>query len=172
MLGLPKGQVFIIPWTEEWIVAYEEECSRIRAKLNKFNATIHHIGSTSIQGLSAKPIIDIAVEVDRFDDGLLCVTGLEELGYLYHGTKILPERHYLNKGEPRTHQIHMYERGNRYLADQLLFRDYLNSNVGSRQEYQELKVRLSEVHKSDKHAYAEAKTDFVQDILLRARRGS
>jgi len=101
---------------------------------------------------------------------LLCVSGLEELGYRYHGSNLLPERHYFNKGEPRTHQIHMYAKNNRYLKEQLLFRDYLNCNEESRQEYQELKERLSKIYSTDKHAYADAKTEFIKNIILKARR--
>ncbi|WP_152391850.1 GrpB family protein [Paenibacillus guangzhouensis] len=169
MLGLPKGQVFIIPWTEQWIVAYEAESRIIRDTLQAFHVTVHHIGSTAIRGLSAKPIIDIAIEIDHFEDSSLCAAKLEELGYRYLGTNILPERHYLNKGEPRTHQIHMYEKDNRYLKDQLLFRNYLNVHEEARTAYQDLKMQLSEKYKSDKHAYADAKTAFVRDILAIAR---
>ena len=169
MLGLPKGQVFLIPWTDQWIMAYEAESRRIRDKLQAFHITIHHIGSTAIRGLSAKPIIDIAVEIDHFEDGSLCAAKLEELGYRYLGTNILPERHYFNKGEPRTHQIHMYEKDSRFLKDQLLFRDYLNMHEESRKAYQDLKMELSEKYKSDKHAYADAKTEFVRGILARAK---
>ncbi|NOU93270.1 GrpB family protein [Paenibacillus sp. LMG 31456] len=168
MLGLPKGQVFLVPWTEKWIQEYEFEREKINKKLTKLNVRMHHIGSTSIKGISAKPIIDMAIEINHFDDGLLYVAGLEELGYSYHGINLLPERHYFNKGEPRTHQIHMYEKNNRYLKEQLLFRDYLNSDKISRQEYQELKEELSKTFNTNKHAYAEAKTEFVKNIILKA----
>lgn len=121
----------------------------------------------SSKGLSAKPIIDIAIEIDDFLDGEQCVTALEGLGYSYKGTNVLPERHYFNKREPRTHQIHMYQTGNRYLLEQLNFRDYLRSNELVRSEYEQLKLYLSILNKNEKHKYAEGKTDFVQSILER-----
>lgn len=90
---------------------------------------------------------------------------MEGLGYSYKGTDVLPERHYFNKGEPRTHQIHMYQRHNKYLLEQLNFRDYLRNNEQARSEYQQLKLKLSRLHGNDKHKYAHEKTDFIKSIL-------
>lgn len=95
------------------------------------------------------------------------MTALEGLGYLYRGSNVLPERHYFNKGEPRTHQIHMYQTGNRYLLEQLNFRDYSRNNEQPRSEYEHLKHKLASSNKNDKHKYAEEKTDFVKSILER-----
>jgi GrpB-like predicted nucleotidyltransferase (UPF0157 family) len=125
LLGLPKDQVFLVPWTEQWEAAFKEEEEKIRTEINDNIVSIYHIGSTSIKGLSAKPIIDIAIEIASFEIGFSCVTGLEKIGYAYKGTDVLPDRHYFNKGEPRTHQIHMYQTGSEYLYKQLMLRDYL-----------------------------------------------
>src|SRR5699024_10959881 len=111
MLGLPKGVVFLVPWTEDWLKQYLLEKEKIENEIEDFIIDIHHIGSTAIKGLSAKPIIDIVVEIKKFNEGKNCVIPLEKLGYIYHGTNILPDRHYFNKGEPRTHQIHMFQTG-------------------------------------------------------------
>lgn len=120
-----------------------------------------------MKGLSAKPIIDIAVEIKDFNDGTHCVTPLERLGYAYKGINILPDRHYLNKGEPRAHQIHMYQTGSKLLVEQLKFRDYLRSNDNARMEYQELKIQLSKINKYNKHKYADEKTNFVNSVLAK-----
>src|SRR5699024_3762796 len=138
MLGLPRGEVFLIPWTDDWLKEFSLEKERIQNKIGKFIVNIHHIGSTAVKGLSAKPIIDIAVELEDFKGGKHCVAPLESLGYSYRGINILPDRHYFNKGEPRTHQIHMYQTGSKFLIEQLKFRDYLRSNDKPRMEYQEL----------------------------------
>nr|MDF9459814.1 GrpB family protein [Bacillus pumilus] len=167
MLGLPRGEVFLVPWSVEWVKEFEMEKKRIVEVIGQYTVNVHHIGSTAVKGLSAKPIIDIAIEIDDFLDGEQCVTALEGLGYSYKGTNVLPERHYFNKGEPRTHQIHMYQTGNRYLLEQLNFRDYLRSNELVRSEYERLKLNLSILNKNEKHKYAEGKTDFVQSILER-----
>jgi len=165
MLGLPKGEVFLVPWTKEWQTEFDLEREKIQNNIGQYIIHIHHIGSTAVEGLSAKPIIDIAVEIQNFHDRKHCISPLESLGYVYRGTNILPERHYFNKGEPRTHQIHMYETGSKYLAEQLQFRDYLRNNDHARKEYQELKTRLSQTNKYNKHQYAEEKSQFVHSIL-------
>ncbi|MBS4745116.1 GrpB family protein [Bacillus safensis] len=167
MLGLPRGEVFLVPWSAEWVKEFEMEKKRIEEVIGQYIVNVHHIGSTAVSGLSAKPIIDIAIEINHFVDGEQCATALQGLGYSYRGTNVLPERHYFSKGEPRTHQIHMYQTGNRYLLEQINFRDYLRSNELAKSEYQQLKLNLSSVCKNDKHKYAEGKTDFVKSILER-----
>jgi len=126
---------------------------------------IYHIGSTAVKYLSSKPIIDIAIELNKFSDGEKCISALESIGYTSHGTNILPDRYYFTKGEPRTHQIHMYQAGNQHLIDQLKFRDYLRNNNIAKNEYESLKIELSKINKQDKHKYAEEKTSFIRTIL-------
>ncbi|HCF32932.1 MAG TPA: GrpB family protein, partial [Bacillus sp. (in: Bacteria)] len=111
MLGLPYGKVFLVPWTEEWEIEFMKEKQLIEEQIGEHILAIHHIGSTSIPYLSAKPIIDIAIELENYTDGIHCIKKLELLNYKYR-KEVLPERYYFNKGEPRTHQIHMYEQGN------------------------------------------------------------
>ncbi|MCM3791619.1 GrpB family protein [Domibacillus indicus] len=165
MLGLPKGKVFLVPWTTEWEKEFSFEKKRIQDVIDKYIVDVHHIGSTAVKNLSAKPIIDIAIELKDFQDGEKCVKPLEKLGYSYKGTNVLPDRHYFNKGEPRTHQIHMYQSGNRYLLEQLSFREYLRKNESARNQYEKLKQELSLVSKGNKHKYSKDKTDFVKSIL-------
>ncbi|MGG4108874.1 GrpB family protein [Paenibacillus lautus] len=165
MLGLPKGEVFLIPWTNEWVKEFKNESEKITYELGELVLTVHHIGSTAVKSLSAKPVIDIAIELKDFQHGKHCVQGLERLGYRYKGTDILPERHYFSKGEPRTHQIHMFQTGNIYLKKQLAFRDYLLNDIEALNKYQTLKESLSRTHQTDKIAYSHAKTDFINTIM-------
>jgi GrpB-like predicted nucleotidyltransferase (UPF0157 family) len=167
MRGLPHGQVFLVPWDESWEKEYRDETAAIRRKIGDYMVACHHIGSTSVPGLSAKPIIDIAIEVRAFSDGYLCVAGLVEIGYRHRIIEELPGRHYFSKGEPRTHQIHLYEKGNEHLRRQLAFRDLLRGNESVRNEYQRLKEELADAHKTDKLAYAAAKTEFIERVLSR-----
>lgn len=90
---------------------------------------------------------------------------LGKLGYVYKGTAILQDRHYFLKGEPRMHQIHLYEIGSKYLLEQLAFRDRLRESKEIRNEYERLKFSLAHANKHDKHKYAEEKTAFIQSIL-------
>ena len=170
MLGLPKGKVFLMPWTEEWERLFEEEKDKIISTLNPLKVKVHHIGSTAVPHLKAKPILDLAIELKTFEEGIECIEPLEELGYTYHGTDILPDRYYYTKGEPRTHQIHMYESRNKYLLEQLFFRNSLRKNNNLRVEYEELKEKLAQLNQENKHQYAEAKTEFVQKILSESKK--
>lgn len=164
MLGLPRGEVFLVPWTEEWEVEFLKEKQLIENQIGEYILAIHHIGSTSVPYLSAKPIIDIAIELKNFDNGVKCIARLEQLKYRYR-KNVLPERYYFNKGEPRTHQIHMYEKGNKYLIEQLCFRNHLINNKTARIEYEQLKMKLSQVNANNKHKYADDKTGFVKSVL-------
>ncbi|PFA22696.1 MULTISPECIES: GrpB family protein [Bacillus cereus group] len=166
MLGLPRGEVFLVPWTKEWEIEFLKEKQLIESQIGEYIFAIHHIGSTSVPYLSAKPIIDIAIELKNFDDGLKCIAELEKLNYRYrYRDRVLPERYYFNKGEPRTHQIHMYEKKHKYLIEQLSFRDYLKNNDAARIEYEQLKIQLSNANPNNKHKYADDKTHFVKEIL-------
>lgn len=167
MLGLPRGEVFLVPWTSEWEKEFISEKERIQNKIGVYAVEIHHIGSTAVEHLSSKPIIDIAIELDQFTDGEKCISALESIGYTSHGTNILPDRYYFTKGEPRTHQIHMYQHGNNYLLEQLNFRDYLRENPKAKDDYEKLKIKLSELNNKNKHKYAEDKTTFIKNILKR-----
>ena len=165
MLGLPRGEVFLVPWSSEWEKEFISEKERIQNKIGVYTAEIHHIGSTAVEHLSSKPIIDIAIELNQFIDGEKCISTLESIGYTSHGTNILPDRYYFTKGEPRTHQIHMYQHGNKYLLEQLNFRDYLRENSKARDDYEKLKIKLSKLNSKNKHKYAEEKTTFIKNIL-------
>ncbi|KXX88042.1 MULTISPECIES: GrpB family protein [Bacillus] len=166
MLGLPYGKVFLVPWTEEWEIEFMKEKQIIEEQIGEHILAIHHIGSTSIPYLSAKPIIDIAIELENYTDGIHFIKKLELLNYKYR-KEVLPERYYFNKSEPRTHQIHIYEQGNTYLIEQLQFRDYLKDNKTARMQYEQLKNQLSQANPTDKHKYAEDKTNFITSILTK-----
>ncbi|MZQ80596.1 GrpB family protein [Paenibacillus sp. 5J-6] len=165
MLGLPKGEVYLIPWTNEWVTEFRNESEKIKSELDELVLAVHHIGSTAVKNLSAKPIIDIAIELNEYQLGKQCVQGLKRLGYEYKGTDILPDRYYFSKGEPRTHQIHMFQTGNHYLIKQLAFRDYLIKDNEALNEYQTLKETLSRKHQTDKITYSHEKTEFINIIM-------
>ena len=86
---------------------------------------IQHVGSTSIPGMIAKPIIDIAIAVKNFEEASVCIEPIERLGYEYKGEFGIPRRHYFTKGNPRTHHIHMNEISSHDWSDQITFRNYL-----------------------------------------------
>ena len=175
------GTIVLAPYDPAWPAVFEEERARLQAAIGEWAADIQHVGSTSIPGIAAKPIIDIGVALRSFEDALYCITPLVELGYECLGEYGIPRRIYFrrrtntpipgqvhNNGIGRTHQIHMYERTHEQFEGHIAFRDYLRAHPEARREYEELKRRLA-AELDDVEAYADAKSDFVQRILSLAR---
>ncbi|SFD83179.1 GrpB protein [Paenibacillus catalpae] len=112
---------------------------------------IEHIGSTSVQGLSAKPIIDIALGVEELAQADAFIEPLMRLGYEYVPKADFPNRRFFRKGEWRngTHHLHVYEAGSEEWQNQLLFRDYLKAHPHTLSEYDKLKRELALLHPDD-----------------------
>ena len=165
MLGLPKGEVFLCDYTGEWIIEFEKESEIILDIIGRYVSNIYHIGSTAVPGLKAKPIIDIAIELFRFENGFQCAEPLSNIGYKHRIIAELPDRHYFSKGDPRTHQLHMYGQKSKYLLEQLRFRDKLRDDPELASEYQVIKEKLSRTYDTNKFAYAEAKSKFIESVV-------
>jgi len=165
MLGLPKGTVKLEPHSEQWHQLFTEEKTRLLQAVGDYVIAIEHVGSTAICGISAKPIIDIAVSVERFADGEKCVEPLENIGYEYRGEHGIAGRFYFVKGEPRTHHLHMVLETSDFWRSHLLFRDYLRENPATAKEYEELKLKLAREYLDDRDAYLRGKSDFIENIL-------
>ena len=170
MLGLEKGTVRLVPYTQEWMRLFEDEKSRLQAAVGEFVLDIQHVGSTSIPGMAAKPIIDIAIAVNDFEEAGICIRPIEQLGYEYRGENGIPRRHFFVKGEARSHHIHMNEISSRDWNDQILFRDYLTRHAETAGEYAELKKELARQYPADPVAYLDGKAPFIQQVLERAKR--
>lgn len=168
MLGLSKGIIKLAPHSEQWRQLFAEEAARIRAAIGEFTALIEHIGSTSISGIAAKPIIDIGVGAEKAADGEKCVAPLENIGYEYRGEHGIAGRFYFVKGEPRTHHLHLVEAGGDFWRSHLLFRDYLRANSAAAKEYENLKLALAGKYVNDREAYQRGKADFIENVLKNA----
>lgn len=164
-------RVRVVPHDPSWEGAFAEEAARIRRALGPIVLEVHHIGSTAIPGASAKPIIDICLEVtspaalDERDD-LLVPLGYEALGEFG-----IPGRRYLRRhdGEGiRTHQIHAFGAGSTEIERHLAFRDYMIAHPSAAAAYSRLKSELAERHPSDIDAYVDGKDSFVKTHERRA----
>lgn len=159
-----------------WPTLFEEEKARIVALIGPYLEDMQHVGSTAVAGLAAKPIIDILAGVHSLDNVPHCVGPLESLGYEYLGEYGIPKRHYFRKPalpitqQPRTHHIHMVERGHWEGEKLLLFRDYLRAHPETAEEYARLKHNLAVRYRDNREAYTDGKTDFVRSVLAKARR--
>ncbi len=164
-----QAPVIIVDYDPCWPRLFEQEKDLILRTLAGMEVRVEHVGSTSVRGLAAKPIVDIMVEVASREDGERAVPLLTAQGYMYEGEAGIPGRFYFDKGEPRTHHLHMYPRGNPEWERHILFRDYLRAHSDVVQAYAELKRALAEKYRNDRPAYTDAKTEFIAAIIARAR---
>ncbi len=169
ILGLEQGVVKLAPYTPEWLRYFELEKASLQAVLGDTILDIQHVGSTSIAGMLAKPIIDIAIAVADFEQAKTCVPLVESLGYKYKGEFGIPRRHYFVKGNPRLFHLHMNEVDSCEWQNTLLFRDYLRNHPDVAEEYAQLKQRLARRYPHDREAYLEGKSAFIKDVLTKGR---
>lgn len=172
MLGLPKGVVRLETFDPQWILEFEKEKAVIQDCIGKFIIDIQHVGSTSIEGLDSKPIIDIAVGVISLEIAHKCIEPLEQLGYEYKGHAGVSGRLFFTKGDVsnRTHHIHIEEVNSDNWWNHILFRDYLRLYEYVRDEYAELKKTLAKEYEDDRETYTAKKVDFILNIVERAKK--
>jgi len=165
------GAIEIAVYDPAWPGAFERERAAILAALGDLVFAIEHVGSTSVPGLGAKPIIDIMAGLRELADHARCVAPLRSLGYEHKGEFGIPGRHYFRKPVrgARTHQIHMVEHSSSFWVRHLLFRDYLRANAEEARAYCELKLRLAARFGADVEGYTEAKTEFIRSAEAKAR---
>ena len=168
-IGLDLGTVRLSPYSADWPRLFEEEKVLLQAAVGPYVLDIQHVGSTSIPGIPAKPIIDIGIAVENFEEAAVCIAPIEALGYTYKGENGIPRRHYFSKGIPRTHHIHINEINSPAWENHILFRDYLIQHPEVGQEYSDRKLKLAGLHPVYRAAYQAGKDPFIEDVLRAAR---
>jgi len=165
--------VIISEYKDEWKDYFAEEKSLLEHLLGDHALKIHHIGSTSVPGLAAKPTIDILIEIkDDTDTGKLIIE-LEKAGYIYSPQPDRPAPYmmfmkgYTQQGfADKVFHVHIRYAGD---WDEIYFRDYLLSHPDEAQEYAHLKYCLKEKYEHDRDAYTNAKTTFITKIIKLAK---
>jgi GrpB-like predicted nucleotidyltransferase (UPF0157 family) len=158
-------RVEVVPHRNEWASAFEVEAARLGKALSVLRPGIHHIGSTAIPGIFAKPTIDILLEVDRLEDLDPLQRIFEELGYEAMGEFGIAGRRYYRRRDGagnRTHQAHAFQTGSPGAVRHLAFRDYLIAHPSAARAYSDLKRKLAAQFPSDIEAYMEGKDAFIQ----------
>jgi GrpB-like predicted nucleotidyltransferase (UPF0157 family) len=161
----------IAPYDAAWPDSFERERAVLDAAIGRWAVGgIHHVGSTAVPGLAAKPIVDILVGVEDLEGSRECFEPLARLEYLY-APYLSEEMHWFCKPHPdrRTHHLHLVPTSGRRYADELAFRDRLRADPGTAERYAELKRDLADRFPDDRDAYTEAKTDFIRAALEAAR---
>ena len=123
------------------------------------------MGSTSIPKIKAKPIIDVMIGIDDFNDGYPLSKKLVNENYRYKGENGISGRHYFEYGEPSIYHLHMVEINSDFWIDHLLFRDYLRTSNKTRDAYELLKISLAKKYPKDRDGYCDSKSEFITGIL-------
>lgn len=166
MLGLEKGAVKIVGHSPSWARLFAVEKQILESIIGEFVLQIEHIGSTAVKNLDAKPIIDIAVAVEKISDAQKCVAPLKNAGYTYKGENGIAGRHYLSKGEQRrTHHLHIVEQSSGLWREHLKFRDSLRAGKEIARKYAKLKRDLATRFPFDRESYTNGKAAFIQQVL-------
>lgn len=154
----------ILSYQLEWQKKFENEKEKLKHVFGDMAREIEHIGSTSVEGLSSKPIIDIAVLIKRSADVDTFTEPLTKIGYQFHS--LSTERYFFRKGEPIEFHVSIaYTDKGGFWERQILFRDYLRNHPEARDEYAKLKDNLLESDPTGRGAYIEGKSEFVKKIL-------
>lgn len=158
--------VEITEYQPAWADQYQDEAARISQVLGTNLVAIHHIGSTSVPGLVAKPIIDLMAEVNSLEACDALKREMQFLGYEVMDAYGIPGRRYyrkFNSERRRTHHLHVFLSGSDHVTRHLAFRDYLIVHPETAQAYADLKLRLAAIDDGDWDSYLSGKEKFVKE---------
>lgn len=162
-------KVEVSSYSEKWSFDFAEEAAKLKLIFGNEIVDIHHIGSTSVPGLKAKPIIDIMPVVQ--DIGIIDQynQAMQNIGYKPKGENGIPGRRYFQKGgDNRSHHVHIYQVGSKEIHRHLAFRDYLKSYPDIMERYSELKERLAQQFPYDIDSYIKGKELLAKEIEEKA----
>ena len=162
------ARVEVREYNPEWKNAFERVYEHVWPAVQHCSLSLEHVGSTSVPGLAAKPIIDACIVVASPRDIPYVVKALTKLGYEHRGELGVPGREAFKASAglalPK-HHLYASVRGSMSLRNHLGFRDYLRSHPDAAKEYGELKLRLAKKYPDDIDNYIHGKTDFVLVVL-------
>jgi GrpB-like predicted nucleotidyltransferase (UPF0157 family) len=165
-----NGPVRLVDYDSAWPELYEHEAARIRQALGDRALLVEHVGSTSVPGLTAKPIVDIVLAVADSADEAAYVPALEAAGYRLRIREPGWHEHRLLKGPDTDVNLHVFTTGSSEVERMVLFRDWLRSAEDDRKRYASAKRSLAQRRWQHVQQYADAKTPVVEDIIARATR--
>jgi GrpB-like predicted nucleotidyltransferase (UPF0157 family) len=161
--------VQVLDYDPAWLIRFADEAARVTTVMALWLAEpVQHIGSTSVPGLAAKPVVDMLVMVESLKDAPAIVDALATEGWLFWPDD--PGRDYRlwflrPRPEARTHHLQVLQRGAAHAVALLAFRNALRADERVRNAYAQLKRQLAEQHPRNRNAYTNAKSDFVAGVL-------
>jgi GrpB-like predicted nucleotidyltransferase (UPF0157 family) len=170
----PPIKVTLVPHDPRWASLAGAEAARVKAATGSTMIEVHHIGSTAIPGISAKPILDLLPVAGSLAELDRARPALEEIGYAWWGEYGLPGRRYCTLSDrdtgDRRVQLHCYARGDPAIVRHLAFRDYLRAHTDLAGQYEEEKARCARLHPNDSHAYTDCKSGLIKLLEAEALR--
>lgn len=167
MVGLARGTVELEPYDPGWQDAYAEEVERLRSVAGESITEFQHVGSTAVEGLPAKPVVDLLAVVPALERTDALVEALEASGYECRPDATVPDRRFLAKGprSNRTHYLSLTEGDSGYYREAIAFRDALRADDALRDSYAARKRELAARYPKDRDSYTAAKDMFIQGVL-------
>jgi GrpB-like predicted nucleotidyltransferase (UPF0157 family) len=169
---MPKSPIVLVAHDPDWARVFQDARAAIMEACSGHVLEVHHVGSTAIPGIAAKPVIDILGLLRRHEDGFACAPAMAALGYEFRGEAGVSGRHYFSKREPGRHHIHLYQSDHPEVGRHIRFRDYLREHPREAAAYQALKRKLAARFGSDTRSYCDAKSEFcarIEQLALAAR---
>ena len=163
--------VVVVPHDPNWFAKFARESIEVLRALGDTVLAVHHVGSTSIAGIHAKPIVDILVEVQQLGSVDARNEAMADLGYEAMGECGIPGRRYFRKNNAlgeREFNVHLFAAGSAAIERHLAFRDFLRAHEGLAAEYSELKRRLARQHPDSIDLYMDGKDAFVKEMERQA----
>jgi GrpB-like predicted nucleotidyltransferase (UPF0157 family) len=164
-------KVEVVPYRPTWRDAFETEAKSVSNGLGKNVVAIHHIGSTAIPNICAKPIIDLLIEVKDITDVDGQRSAMQSLGYEVMGEFGIPGRRFFLKNNQegvRTHHIQTFEIGSAQIERHLAFRDYMIAHPKDAQKYSQLKRELATKYPQNIDEYMDGKDEFIKEMDQKA----
>jgi GrpB-like predicted nucleotidyltransferase (UPF0157 family) len=164
--GMEPATIRVVAYDPSWPDRFEAEEKRLRAALGERARRIEHIGSTAVPGLAAKPIVDVLVEINQFEDHARYCESLQAAGY---ELRVREANHLMFRTPDRDVHVHIWPAGSENIEPHLIFRDWLRSHPDDRRLYERTKQELARRAWPDMNYYAEAKNPVIGKIMARAR---
>ncbi|AOR63295.1 GrpB family protein [Pectobacterium wasabiae] len=166
---MSERTIAVVDYDPHWATNYATAARALTQALDEVAVRVHHIGSTAVPGLPAKPVIDMLLEVVSLSDLDRLDQVMVDLGYRPRGENgIAGRRYYTKGGDERTHHLHAFVVGDAHVQRHLVFRDYLRANPSVCAEYAAIKRAAALTCDNDATVYSQLKNDFIATHEARA----
>jgi len=168
LLGVRRSKVRLLPHTDEWRFEFKKTARRMQRSLGGKALGVEHVGSTSVPGLHAKPIIDMSLGIARLSDYRMVRKPLAMLGFklVREPSALYPHALYVKGTDQHvTHHLHVMRYGGAMWKRDIRFRNYLRTHPDRAKQYAALKKELAEKHANDRTAYTAGKKRFIASVL-------